>query len=32
MHTPLINEVPHILNLGHTKSEFLQIDIEFVLS
>ena len=30
MHTPLINDVPHILNMGHTKSAFLQIGRQFV--
>jgi len=32
MHTPLINDVPQILNLGHAKSAFLQIDTQFALS
>ena len=31
MHTLLINDVPHILNLGHTKISFLQIDTQLVL-
>jgi len=32
MQTSLINEVPHILNLGHTKCAFLQIGTQFVLT
>ena len=31
MHTLLINDVPQILNLGHTKSAFLQISTQLVL-
>lgn len=32
MHTSLINDVACILNLGHTKSAFLEIGTQFVLS
>ena len=32
IHTPIINDVPQILNLGHTKSAFLQIGTQIVLS
>jgi len=32
MKTPLINDVPHILNLGHAKSAFLQIGTQLVLA
>jgi len=32
MNTLLINYVPQILNLGHTKSAFLQIGTQLVLS
>lgn len=32
MHTSLINDVPKILNLGHTKISFLQIGTQFVVS
>ncbi len=32
MHTLLINDLPHILNLVHTKSWFLQIGTQLVLS
>ena len=32
MHTLLINDVPQILTLGHTKSTFLQIGTQLVLS
>lgn len=31
MHTPLINDVPQISNLGHYKSSFLEIGTELVL-
>ena len=31
MHTSVINDLPHVLNLGHTKSEFLQIGTQLVL-